>query len=260
MARRREASVALGAALGALASTAAPAQPAPQAAGSLRFAVSQSWGPPFVERVGNRLVGGIFPDLMTQIAAEAGLSPEFKLLPAARVDEALRDGEVDLHCLLSPSWAPSLRGSPRWSVPLLTLRDVLVGLPDGPARLDALPAGRATLIGTVRGYRYPALQGLFEAGTLRREDAPDQWSVLEKLQRGRSELAVVNDYALLAYRRRNPGTRVRRLAVLEEVQGHCLLSERPALPPARLQASIQRALSKGRVSEALEPYLRDPTR
>lgn len=220
----------------------------------LRFALSQTWGPPYVERVGSRVVGGLILDLMTAIAAEAGMAPEFVLLPSARVDPALSDGTVDLHCVLSPVWWPELRDSPRWSVPLLPLTDVLVGRPGGPRGLDALTAGEPARIGLVRGYRYPTVQALLDAGRLEREDALDQWGALEKLMRGRTDMAVVNDTTLIAFQRRRPDSGLRQLAVVDSVPGHCLLGEKPHVPANRIHAAIQRAVAKGRVAAVLKPY------
>ena len=124
----------------------------------------------------------------------------------------------------------------------------------GPRGLAALPVGEPTRIGLVRGYRYPTLQPLLDAGRLVREDALDQWAALEKLMRGRTDLAVANDTTLIAFRRRRADSGLRQLAVVDSVQGHCLLGERPGLPAAEIQAAIQRALAKGRVAAVLKPY------
>lgn len=227
----------------------------PAAAGPpLRFAVGQSWGPPFLERIGSRVIGGLLPDLMTAIAAELGVAPAFELLPALRVEQALRNGDVDLHCLLSPSWWPELLGSPRWSVPVLPLRDVLVAARSGPNDAAAYAAGARWRLALVRGYQYPTLDSDLSSGRLRREDAPDQWSVLEMLARDHAQLGVVNEYTLRTFVQRHERARVHLLRLVEETQGHCLIGERPAYPPALIHAAIRRLVQSGRLEQVLEPY------
>lgn len=221
---------------------------------TLRFAVGQSWAPPYVERVGNRIAGGLWPEVMGAIAAELGMGASYELLPPARVELALAKSTVDLHCGLSPSWWPELRGSPRWSPPLFALRDVLVAGPSGPTSLRAFEARRGWRVATVRRYVYPTLEADFRSGRLLREETQDQGLALGMVAKQRTELAVVNEFVLRAYVQRQPEVPLLALRVVDEVQAHCLLSEHPALPPARIQAAIRRMIDKGRLDEVLANY------
>lgn len=225
-----------------------------QTAGTLRFALGQTWGPPFVERQGLQIKGGLLPELMTAIAAELGRKPEMLLLPPTRVERAIDEGTVDLHCLMSPNWWPAIRDPARWSVPLLRLRDVLVAGPGGPISMQAVSRQTWT-VGTVRGYVYPTLDAAFQQGRLRREEALDQWAVLQKLGRGRTPLGIVNEFVLRAWQRRHPVNRLSVVQVVDEVDAHCLLAARPQLPPAQLQQAIRRLVSSGRLQRVIEPYL-----
>jgi ABC-type amino acid transport substrate-binding protein len=226
---------------------------AASAAGTLRFALGQSWGPPFVERVGNRIDGGLLPDLMTAIATELGRKPEFLLLPPARVDIAMEDGSVDLHCLLSPSWWPEIRDPARWSTPLMRLRDVLVSTPSGPPTLRAVERQRWT-VSTVRGYKYPTLDAAFAQGRLQRDDALDQSAVLAKLARGRTPLGIVNETVLADWQQRHPNAGLRVVQVVDEVEAHCLLGGRTQVPAPVIQQAIRRLVSSGRLHKLLLPY------
>ncbi len=220
----------------------------------LRFALGQSWGAPFLERSGSRVLGGILPDLMTAIAAELGTTPVFELLPPARVEAALADGSVDLQCLLAPAWWPDAPSHLHWSVPVLVLRDVLVAAPDGPPTAAAFDQGSAWALGTVRGYHYPTLAGRIATGQLVRDDALDQWAVLEKLSRSRTPVGVVNEWTLKAYNRRSGNAPLRTLKVVDEVGTHCLISDRSPVPVAKLQDAIRRWVAKGGVQRVLVPY------
>ncbi len=220
----------------------------------LRFALGQSWGAPFLERSGSRVLGGILPDLMTAIAAELGTTPQFELLPPPRVEAALDDGSVDLQCLLAPSWWPNTPSHLHWSVPVLVLRDVLVTGPDGPPTAAAFEQKSPWALGAVRGYLYPTLAGRIAAGELVRDDALDQWAVLEKLARGRTAVGVVNEWTLKAFNRRSGNPPLRMLKVVDEVGTHCLITERSGVPVVKLQEAIRRWVAKGGVQRVLAPY------
>jgi ABC-type amino acid transport substrate-binding protein len=221
---------------------------------TLRFALGQSWASPFLERAGTRVLGGILPDLMTGIAAEAGMTPHFELLPPARVEAALADGSVDMQCLLAPSWWPHPPEYLHWSVPVLVLRDVLVTAAEGPATAEAFDRGRRWSLGVVRGYRYPTLEGRIQAGELVRDDALDQWAVLEKLARGRTAVGVVNELTLRAYNQRSGNPPLRVLKVVDEVGTHCLITDHSRHSVPRLQEAIRRWVAKGGVKRVLAAY------
>lgn len=229
------------------------ANPAPKPE-RLRFALGETWGPPFVLRDGNRVDGGLLPLLMRAIAAELGQEAELVLLPSLRVDQALERGEVDLQCVLSPSWAPAVRDPGRWSPPLLRLRDLLVAGPGGPAD-EAELSSQAWVVGTVRGYHYPTLAPRFAEGRLRREDALTQTASLGKLVRGHTPLAVINEFVLRDWQRAHAQAGLRVLQVVEEVNGHCLFGAKPRVPAPRMRRAIQRLIDSGRVAALAQPFL-----
>lgn len=225
----------------------------------LRFAVNQSWAPPLVEHRGGRVVGGLMPDLMRAIAAEMGLQPEFLLLPPTRMGWALEQGGVDLHCLLATSWWPEMHDRSRWSVPLLRLRDVLVAGPSGPDLSDLDAGSGPWVVSTVLNYRYPALAPSFASGRFRRDDALDQWAALGKLARGHTPLAVVNEYVLQGYQRRLGPSGLHVLKVVDDLEGHCVLSARPSVPAANIQAAIRRVAGSAQLADLLRRYAPAPT-
>lgn len=238
--------------LAALPYAAAEAQVARE--GVLRFSIGQSWAPPFVERDGKRLIGGLLPELAGALAEELGLRAQLVLLASARVDAALERDEVDLHCLLARSWAPGVSDAARWSVPLLRLRDVLVASRQGPDRAEALEAGGPWALSTVHNYVYPTLEAELASGRLVRDNALNQWAVLEKLARGHTPLGVANELTLAAYQRRHPDAGLRVLRVIEDVAAHCLFAPRPRVPLAQLAAAAKRLMQSRRVERLLRRH------
>lgn len=216
----------------------------------LRFAVGDSWAPPYLIRRGSEPAAGLLMDLMHAIAQAAGARPVFIRLPSQRVDAALRDGEVDLHCLISPSWygpagPPGLLGPP-----MVVLEDVLVMREPGGA-VD-LAGQRGLRVGTVLGYRYDPLQAAFEAGRLIREDAPSQSRMLEKLRLGRSEAAVCDRRVLQHFNRSlPPQQRLHARQRVSQTVTHACLSPKSDWPASRLLEALTQVISRGDLKRLL---------
>ena len=186
------------------------------AADVLRFAVGQTWTLPFAELRDGRLTGGLMLDLMVQIAANAGAQPSYTVLPSKRVDAALAESEVDLHCFVNPSWLQRPVPEARWSVPVLRLDDVLAAAPGSAATPLLLAVQKQEPVGAVLGYSYQSLERFFQGRQLRRDDAPTQERMLEKLARGRTRYAVVNSLVLDSFNRsRSTAEQLVRLQTVE---------------------------------------------
>mgnify|MGYP002127593510 CR=1 FL=1 len=234
--------------LAALLGVAAHAQtlPHPPAASSpqrpeIRFALGQSWAPPFLLQSPGQAPAGLLVELMGEIAQQAGARARFIPLPPRRVDAALDAGQVDMHCFLSPAWMPEPADSPRWSVALLQLEDVLVGPPGASLPPSGVPDGET--VGVVAGYSYPALAPRFDTGALLRDEAPSQQHALDKVLHGRNRYALVNRQTLDWFNRQHPpAQRLASLQVLGSASVHCLLARRTGLPAPQLLAAVARAV------------------
>lgn len=225
--------------------TAALALPA-----TLRFAVSDSWAPPYLIRRGSEPPAGLLVEIMQAVAQAAGAEPRFVPLPSPRVDAALREGSVDLHPMISPSWYGPDGPPGRLGPPMLVLEDVLVTR-DAGGPLD-LGLRRGLRVGTVLGYRYDALEAAFDAGQLVREDAPSQERMLEKLRLGRSDAAVCDRRVLHHFNRRLPPTQQlhARQRVVQAVT-HACLSPKSPWPQRALLDALDRVVTGGSLRRLL---------
>ena len=222
------------------------------AADILRFAVGQTWTLPFAELRDGRLTGGLMLDLMDQIAANAGAQPSYTVLPAKRVDAALDQSLVDLHCLINPSWLQRPVADARWSVPVLRLDDVLAAAPGSVAKPLLLAAQRQEPVGVVLGYSYQTLEPFFQGGQLRRDDAPTQARMLEKLARGRTRYAVVNGLVLDSFNRGRPAAeQLVRLQTVETLNTFCLLAANPRIEPQRILDAVRKLVEGGQLKAIL---------
>lgn len=208
---------------------------------ALRFAVSDSWVPPYVVRAQGEPVSGLMLDLIHLVARAANARAVLVKLPSQRIDAAIHDGEVDLHCMISPAWYGPEGPPGRLGPALLVLEDVLVTREPGPA--IALPAQRAFRVGTVLGYRYETLQAAFDSGALRREDAPSPWHMLEKLRLGRTDAAVCDRRVLAHYNASLPeAQRLQARQPVAQMPTYACLSPRSAWPQDRLLQVLQQAV------------------
>lgn len=225
-------------------------------ADELRFAVGQTWAPPFAQISEGRLQGGLMFELMEQIAANAGAEARYTLLPAKRVDAALAQGEVDLHCLVSPDWVePAAAPALRWSVPVLRLEDWLVAPPGAPVKPLDLATQRQLVVGMVLGYNYPTLASALKAKRLQREDAPTQERLLEKLLRGRTPYAVLNRLVVDDYNRsRPPAERLVPLQQIDVHHTHCLLATRTGIESQRILAAVRKLVESAQLQTILARY------
>jgi polar amino acid transport system substrate-binding protein len=233
------------------------AMPARAAEPVLRFALGQAWSLPFAKiSPAGELQGGLLFELMEQIAANAGARASYTLLPPKRVDVALERSLVDLHCLLSPAWMGDYQVAPeRWTVPLLTLDDVLLAPPGHIGERLDLSRGAPARVGLVLSYHYPGLEKALASGRLLREDAPTQERVLEKLARGRTDYAVANSMMAAWFNKRQaPEQQLEPLQVIDSVPVHCLLAVQPALEPARIQAAVRQLAQSGQLKSILARY------
>jgi polar amino acid transport system substrate-binding protein len=197
---------------------------------------------------------GIIPDIMTSLATQMGMPAEFHVLSRARLDGAMKHGEVDIRCYVTPDWVADKGGDYLWSVPLFFQRDILVGTASAPAAVTP-----ATLphqpIGTVLSYTYPTLQPLFDSRQLRRDDARSQEQVLAKLLAGRYRYAVSNQWALDWFNQRHTADRqLHEVAVLQEQQLSCYVRDNPELPAQRILLTLQKMKISGEIDAIIRLY------
>jgi polar amino acid transport system substrate-binding protein len=225
------------------------AEPAP-----LRFAVADSWSMPMAQVEDHQATGGIMVDIMSSMAAHAGMPAQFRVLSITRVQRALEQGQIDVRCYTAQSWMPTLSGDVTWSLPLLVQRDLLISTPD-----NAAPVNLATLndqiVGTVLGYFYPTLQPAFDSHRLDREDARSEEQVLQKLQIGRYRYAIANQWSLDWFNRNlPPDQKLRGVAVIDEQPVGCIVRNDSNVPAQRLMRVLLRMRMSGEIDRITARY------
>lgn len=218
----------------------------------LRFSVVDSWAMPLARIEGGRLTGGILFELFNETARQVQRAPDFRILPRARVEQALLSHAVDVRCYVSPTWTDHEFRNYRWSTPLMVQRDLLVSHEPRKDTLSDLPS---QAIGTVLGYHYPRLQPLLENGQLTRDDARNQELVLKKLQIGRYHYAISSEIALNWFNRELPvGQRLTPASMLEETPLSCMVLDSPEVPADAILAALAAMKASGAIERILDHY------
>ncbi|MDH4607284.1 transporter substrate-binding domain-containing protein [Pseudomonas sp. BN102] len=223
------------------------------ASATLRFSAVDSWAMPLAEFKDNRLVGGIIHDLIQGLAQRLDMPAEIQVLPRNRVELALKQGEIDVRCYISPRWIANSEEY-LWSVPFIHQRDLIVARQgsEGVSGPDAL-SGQS--IGTVLGYTYPRLQQQFDRGAVQRDDARNQELVLQKLLAGRYQYALSNELALAWFNLDLPDSdQLIGVATLDEEPVSCLVRNDPALPAQRILQTLLQMKESGEIDEILARY------
>lgn len=229
-----------------------------QAAEPLRMGFTASWTLPWGQLQGETVIAGIHHDIGQALAQRLGRPLVFSRVPQQREldpDSAEHARQhADFGCGMHPSWFPNA-GHYHWSAPLFDIGDVLVGhrsVP-APASLAALPRG--TVVGTVRTYHYPSLQARFARGELQRDDAPDQASLLRKLMRKRSEVAVVSRQSLDWMLRLQPQAPLAswRLPV-QQADYHCAVPKGSRVDARALFDALHALQQEGELDRILARY------
>lgn len=220
---------------------------------ALRFSAVDSWAMPLAEFRENRLVGGIIHDLILRLAHRLEMPAQILVLPRNRVELALKQGEIDVRCYISPRWIANGEEY-LWSVPFIHQRDLIVAR-QGSASVPGPDALSGQTIGTVLGYAYPRLQQLFDRGALQRDDARNQELVLQKLLAGRYQYALSNELALAWFNRDLPDSdHLVGVATLDEEPVSCLVRNDPALPTQRILRALSQMKESGEIDAILARY------
>lgn len=221
---------------------------------ALRFSIAESWAMPLIRVEQGQPVDGILYDLTQSLARQVDRPTTYLVLAKLRLQKAMDNGDIDIRCYVSQSWLPSVSRDYIWSRPLFYQRDLLIATAGQSAPTTPTQLARQS-IGTVLGYTYPGLQGLFDSGRLVRDDARTQELVLQKLQAGRYRYAISNQLSLDWFNRQlPPQQQLQGVAVLEEHALGCYVRNDPALPVQRILLTLLRMRLSGEIDRIIARY------
>jgi polar amino acid transport system substrate-binding protein len=196
-----------------------------------------------------QLAEGILKDVGEAIADKLGRHARFVGVPGKRVEFMLREGQADGVCNVLPSW---ISGDFAWTRPLIPNAGIVISRTDAPVvrSLNDLAGQR---VGTVLGYKYPALGSVI--GTLFvREDARTVQQVFLKMEAGRHRHAIGERLELDFELRSNPGLKLREDLVYENYKTACAFSRASKIPFAAIEAAVDALAASGAIDTILARY------
>ena len=202
------------------------------------------------------LIGGIMKDWQSALAKELGRTPVDVLLPRPHQDQAAMQKVADLRCFVSPDWYSAEEVSHYdWPAPFFEVEERLVGTVGGK-RAETLDDLAGMTIGTVFGYAYRALDPLFADGRIRRDNAPDEATLLRKQLAGRTDFAVMRTLDFNYFRKRDPQLAKLSLTpvVISRFALHCARPKDSNVSLQDLTAAQERLLKAGVLDKILAKY------
>ncbi|MBB5204576.1 polar amino acid transport system substrate-binding protein [Inhella inkyongensis] len=222
----------------------------------MRLGYTSTWSMPWGEVQAGQVRAGIHKEIAEAVAQRLGQPLVFVLLPQRRPGEPDRPPAFDLGCGMDPSWFAEPQQF-HWSEPLFDTSDQLLGHASQPEPATLAALRKGTRVGTVRSYHYPTLQVRLGKGELRREDALDQASVLAKLVRQRSDVAVASPQSIAWFMRQQPQAAQAvapwRLKVQESAY-HCAVPRSSPVDAQRVLEAVQALKRDGEIARILARY------
>jgi ABC-type amino acid transport substrate-binding protein len=171
----------------------------------------------------------------------------FVSLPRKRMADALEAGEADIMCSYLPAWTS---GDFRWSRPFIPVAEVLVSSNRVAAPRHLLDV-KNKRIGTVLGFRYPAVELALGPGFIR-DDAPTSYLTLRKWQVGRFDYFLTVQSFVDRQLKNGELPAGLHLLVFSEYKTMCALSRRSRIGKAELDSAIAGMEKSGELATLLQ--------
>ncbi len=116
--------------------------------------------PPYAIEKAETLYSGIIKDIATEISDELDISVTFVKTPRKRIERYLESDTIHLILMTNPAWLKSEKL--QWSDSLLIEKELIVIKADNLTEYQEISDLKGMVIGTIRGYKYPALEDFFD--------------------------------------------------------------------------------------------------
>jgi polar amino acid transport system substrate-binding protein len=219
------------------------------------FGVNMDYAMPLVqiknEGGKSELISGILKDLGEELSKELKVTPKWFLLPKRRVAPALITGRVDILCHLNEVWQPKISNDVWWSNKLYRSSNVLVFSKDHP--ITSIKEVYGEPVGVVLNFIYTGLDSFFKAGTIKREDGPNNLANIHKLLKGRINYVVMSNLEFAYYGYLFPSLTSLDLD-MDVVQTKCAVSKKSHLKIDDVNRAIATMNRNGSLAKILRSY------
>lgn len=177
------------------------------------FMPDTDWPPYLVEDDSEHpsAMHGLLPELFRAVLGPLGYRVRLLRLPNKRGWRMLDSGEVDLH-VKAREWVPDAENY-CWSDPLFDSENVLLFSRERPVRFGNLEDLIGLRVAVIGSFFYPGLDELVAAGLTDRVAVDSPYAMLELVDMGRADVAVVNRAETLWLFRTRPELRGERFGL-----------------------------------------------
>lgn len=135
---------------------------------------------------------GIYQEIFDELGRLTGDTFSVQYYPYPRIGLLFHGGQLDIEPGVYPGWVQHQPTPGMFSVPFGKVVDVMVFAPGKAFPVTRPEDLRGKSVGLVRGYAYPDLRSLIEAGQIDRRNALNEAQLLEMLAKSRFDQIVVN--------------------------------------------------------------------
>lgn len=195
---------------------------------------------------------GVVVDYLNALADELHIKFKINLLPRLRIDN-YKNEKHDINCYSSYAWNDNAKAF-LWSRPIFYKRELIVGTVPLPSSINNFE--NAT-IGTIHGYKYPALEKAFAEKKLLRDDAEDEESNINKLIYGRIKYASTDEMFYQYFKKKHPehfAKLSKEYLVVNELPIQCALSTHSKLSLEKLNHAIDAIITSGKLKRIFSKY------
>lgn len=223
----------------------------------LRYGVFESMGYPFfVAGSGNTPHTGLLIELGDAIARQLNMGVVAVPLPRRRAEPGLIQGQIEMLCYFSPSWAEQPEKM-AWSIAMLPQIERVVAPKGG--RMGNAPQWEfeGKRVALQLGYHYPVLQHLIDHGKTVRVDQSKVALQFRSLEIKMADLLITSEGEIEGYFNENPSARsefeVSRSA-FSVTPTHCAIGRPSRLSVAEIDKAITRLQSSGDLERMAKRY------
>lgn len=196
---------------------------------------------------------GLVKDYIEALAEEMNVTITTDVLPRLRIDTYSSEGKYDINCYTNQAWNDK-SALFLWSKTLFTKKEIIVGNLPLPKSINEF---NGQSIGTLLGYKYPALEKAFASKKLKREDTVNEDANIQKLVHGRIPYIITDQLILGYYRKTHPDLASKILKeeiVDDEYPIQCAVYRSSKLSLSKLNAAIDSLISSKKLEKIMSKY------
>jgi len=210
--------------------------------------------PPYAIEKAETLYSGIIKDIATEISEELDISVTFVKTPRKRTERYLENDTIHLILMSNPAWLNSKKL--QWSNSLLIEKEVIVIKADNIREYQEISDLRGMIIGTIRGYKYPALQTFFDSEYFIRYDVSNLEVNFIRLALNRVDALVGADILINYQLKQNKDAQVFKVLPLTINQNsiQAALSPNAPITLTQLNLVLKKLKDQGVIAAILKKY------